>query len=155
MSSKEKNHYEAGAIHLDHHKEANVTINGNVGSDALAKMMSNFFNDAEEADFEEVNDEATTDKQQQPTENSSNHSKMENLVEQLAPIFFNDQQEAANFVKQIQNMKPRQITALVSDLVRDRIISDISSRRVLWTILHDNGLYPLSESNWNSQVKIF
>ena len=62
------------------------------------------------------------------------------IVAKLSPIFFND------------DMKPKQITDMVNKLVRARIISEMSRKRELWSVLHDYGLYEKSESNWNSQV---
>lgn len=80
-------------------------------------------------------------------------SESSDIVKKLAPIFFNNLKEAENFVHQIQNMKPKQITALVSNWVKERKISEKSCNRDLWTVLYDSRLYPYTESNWNSQVK--
>ena len=74
------------------------------------------------------------------------------IVAKLSPIFFNDESEASSFLSEIQDMKPKQITDMVNKLVRARIISEMSRKRELWSVLHDYGLYEKSESNWNSQV---
>ena len=74
------------------------------------------------------------------------------IVAKLSPIFFNDESEASSFLSEIQDMKPKQITDRVNKLVRARIISEMSRKRELWSVLHDYGLYEKSESNWNSQV---
>ena len=48
----ERNHYDAGAIHNDHHKEINI---GTVSESVLKDLISNFFkDDAEDAEYEEV-----------------------------------------------------------------------------------------------------
>lgn len=77
----------------------------------------------------------------------------EDLVEQTSGCFYNDQAAAREFLERIRGMKNREITKLVNDLVDDRVISDLSKGRPLWTILHDNQLYTASESNWNQQIK--
>jgi hypothetical protein len=75
------------------------------------------------------------------------------IVKQLAPIFWGDEEKADNFLENIQNMKPKQITELVKNLVFDNEISGMSKGRDLWKVLHENRLYGPSESNWNQQVK--
>ena len=74
------------------------------------------------------------------------------IVAKLKPIFYNDEEEANNFLSEIQGMKAKQITDRVNQLVRARMISEMSRKRELWMVLHDYGLYEKSESNWNSQV---
>jgi hypothetical protein len=77
----------------------------------------------------------------------------EDLVEQTSGCFYNDQAAAREFLERIRGMKNKEITKLVKDLADDRVISDLSKGRPLWTILHDNQLYTASESNWNQQIK--
>ena len=74
------------------------------------------------------------------------------IVAKLKPIFYNDEEEANNFLSDILRMKAKQITDRVNQLVRARMISEMSRKRELWMVLHDYGLYDKSESNWNSQV---
>lgn len=52
-------------------------------------------------------------------------------------------------------MKPVEITNLVKKLVKDKIIAEMSYHRDLWKVLNEAGLYPRTESNWNSQVDKF
>jgi hypothetical protein len=78
--------------------------------------------------------------------------KKKEIVAKLKPIFFNNESEASSFLSEIQSMKSTQITARVKQLVRERIISDMSCKRELWSVLHDYGLYDKTESNWNLQV---
>lgn len=75
------------------------------------------------------------------------------IVEELKTIFWGDEEEAANFLHRIQNMKNKEITQLVKKLVEDKKISDKSCNRPLWTILNAHKLYTASESNWNNQLK--
>jgi hypothetical protein len=74
-------------------------------------------------------------------------------VEKLKPIFFGIEQEAREFLIAIQGMKPIQVTEQVNRLVTDGKISELSRKRVLYSILHDANLYEPSEQNWCSQVK--
>jgi len=75
------------------------------------------------------------------------------LVEKLRPIFWGVESEAHSFVDKIRGMKNRQVTDLVKTLVRKNIISEMSCKRPLWTILHDAGLYGANESNWNNMLR--
>ena len=85
--------------------------------------------------------QATLDEQQAAT------------VEKLKPLFFGIEQEARAFLIAIQGMKPIQITEQVNRLVTDGKLSELSRKRVLYSILHDANLYEPSEQNWCSQVK--
>lgn len=76
----------------------------------------------------------------------------EDIVMSLKQIFFDDEAEARKFLASIQNMKSTQITAKVNELVKAKIISDKSHKHDLWNVLHKNGLYSPTESNWNQQV---
>ncbi len=75
------------------------------------------------------------------------------IVDELTPIFWGEEKEADKFLTSIQGMKPIQITELVKKLVDYNLISEMSKGRRLWKVLHDNGLYKPSESNWNQQLK--
>lgn len=86
-----------------------------------------------------------------PSMNTKDQSSV--VVLQLKPIFFGIEEEAKAFLESIQGMKPTQITAKVNQLVGEQKISELSSHRDLWKVLHDNGYYNKTESNWNMQVK--
>lgn len=75
------------------------------------------------------------------------------IIEKLRPIFYGIEEEAKNFLLSIQNATPRQIADTVNQMVKDGKISELSSHRPLWKVLHDCGLYDRSESNWNTYVK--
>ncbi len=96
-------------------------------------------------------------KKEQQVEEPKSEKKAERkgtdeLVIALKPIFFGDEDEARAFLDDIQGMKPKQVTECVKAYLRMKKISDVSCRRDLWVILHENGLYDKSESNWNKQI---
>ena len=76
------------------------------------------------------------------------------LIARLKPIFYNNEDDARLFLKEINGMKPGDITDLVNTWVRDkRISNDGNSRKgVLWEILNDVGLYSRSRQNWCRRV---
>ena len=75
------------------------------------------------------------------------------IIDRLKPIFYGSEQEARAFHESIQGMKPTQITDMVNQLVNEKKISELSSHRDLWKVLHDFDLYKRTEANWNMQVK--
>lgn len=79
--------------------------------------------------------------------------KEQDVVNQLAPIFYGSRTDAEDFLRRIQNMKPVGITRLVREWVKNKKISDVSHKTDLWRILHDNGLYTPTLSNWINQVR--
>jgi hypothetical protein len=78
---------------------------------------------------------------------------MEEVTEQLLPIFYNDRVAVRDFLSNCLNRKPQEITKQVYELVQKRVISDISAHRPLWQVLHDYDIYEKTESNWNDQLK--
>lgn len=79
----------------------------------------------------------------------------EDLVKKLMPIFFNNEENVQRFLKEIRGMAPTVVTDIVNQWVKDKRISNYGNSRkgVLWSILHEAGLYPKSKSNWNGRVK--
>ena len=79
----------------------------------------------------------------------------EALVAQLLPIFYNNESDVRQFLKEIEGMATQDITDVVNRWVKDKRISDYGNSRkgVLWGILHDAGLYLKSKTNWNGRVK--
>ena len=75
------------------------------------------------------------------------------LIKKLTPIFYNNENEATNFLASVKGMKSTQITALVNQLVTEKKISDLSKNRDLWSLLYEAGIYNKTESNWNQQMK--
>ncbi len=76
------------------------------------------------------------------------------VLEKLKPIFYNNEDDARLFLKEITGMKPNNITDLVNMWVKDQRISNYGNSRkgVLWEILKDAGLYPKSRQNWCRRV---
>lgn len=77
----------------------------------------------------------------------------QDVVNQLAPIFYGSRTDAEDFFQRIRCMKPVEVTSLVNKLVKDKKISNMRRKKDLWRVLHDNGLYTPTVTNWNSQVK--
>lgn len=125
-----------GAMHIQHVEHLNV------GGDNMTVYNGTVINHAPQAeakaDAAPADDDAPAD---------------EPLVQQLAPIFFGSDTEASVFVARARTMKPTGITQLVAQLVVKKTISDKSYGRDLWKLLHDNGIYTKSETNWNQQVR--
>lgn len=86
-------------------------------------------------------------------EKYGNDKSQQELVEKLKPIFYGSESDAEVFLSSIKGMKPKQITDKVNQMVREKKISEMSSHRDLWKVLHDSGIYTPTESNWNQQVK--
>lgn len=80
------------------------------------------------------------------------NEKEQDIVSQLTPLFFGNENDAKDFLLSIQGIKPRQITEIVNRMVSERKISELSYHRDLYRILHNCGIYTCSESNWNQQV---
>lgn len=88
-----------------------------------------------------------------PAENEECADKNDELIDRICPIFYNDVNQAKEFVNKIRGMKATQITEMVKDLRTKKIISEMSCHHDLWFILHEVGLYTKTESNWNERIK--
>ena len=75
-------------------------------------------------------------------------------VDELKPLFFNNESNVRRFLKEIGGMPPNNITDLVNLWVKDQRISNYGNSRkgVLWGILNDAGLYSRSRQNWCRRV---
>lgn len=80
-------------------------------------------------------------------------SSEEEWIDELLSCFMGIKENALEFVKTARRLQPKQITNLVNAWVAQRKISELSCKRDLWKPLHAHGIYPCSESNWNSQVR--
>lgn len=89
-------------------------------------------------------------------ENTNENSDYdEDLVSKLMPIFYNNEEDVWQFLKEIQGMAQEDITDVVNRWVEEKRISDYGNSRkgVLWGILHEAKLYTRSKTNWNERVK--
>lgn len=77
----------------------------------------------------------------------------ESLVDKLAPVFYGNRELVSEFLGRIKGTKPTDVTAEVNRLLKERKVSDVSCNKVLWEILHGNGYYTPTLSNWNSQIR--
>lgn len=77
----------------------------------------------------------------------------ESLVDKLAPVFYGNRELVSEFLGRIKGTKPTDVTAEVNRLLKERKVSDVSCNKVLWEILHENGYYTPTLSNWNSQIR--
>lgn len=111
-------------------KEQNITV----------ESGANFYNGSQP--------KKKSDKQEPEESNNS-------IIDQLKNVCFGDRNVAATFLSQIKGMKNMEITALVHEYVKANKISEMSSHRDLWRILHDNALYNATESNWNTALSKF
>ena len=93
-----------------------------------------------------------TQKGQKATDEEADKKKK--VAECIKGCFFGEISAAENFVNEISQMKPTQITALVNKLLAAEKISKLSCNRDLWKPLNEAGLYRPSESNWNKQIQI-
>ena len=92
---------------------------------------------------------------QEPADASEESQPMdEETVEELKPLFYNNDENVRRFLKEIDGMPPNDITDLVNQWVQKKWISDYGNSRkgVLWEILKDAGLYTKSRQNWNRRV---
>lgn len=78
---------------------------------------------------------------------------LDELVQQLKPIFWGDEAAALEFLRAVRKARPKQITTTVNEWVAAKRISPQSCHRDLWKVLNEAGIYTPSESNWNQQVK--
>ena len=76
------------------------------------------------------------------------------IVMQLIPIFYNDKAEIGKFLSRIKGVKPTEITATVTRLVKEGKVSALSCKGDMWKIMYDAGLYQNEKNTWNKQVII-
>ena len=76
------------------------------------------------------------------------------IVAKLKPMFFNDEKNVKEFLKNIRGTKPSFITSLVNEWVKEGRISSYCDTRKgdLWKVLNDAGLYTKTKQNWCKQV---
>ena len=75
-------------------------------------------------------------------------------VEELKPLFYNNEPNVRRFLREIMGMPPKDITELVNQWVKNKRITNFGNSRkgVLWKILHKARLYSRSRQNWCRRV---
>ena len=123
----------------DMHEKHNSTVQ--IGQLILKVNGNNYYHGNTE--MEEPTD-AT--EETQPEDNDT--------VQKLKPLFYNNEDNVIRFLKEIDSMPPNNITDLVNQWVKDKLISDYGNSRKgeLWKILHDAKLYSRTIQNWNRRV---
>lgn len=116
------------------------TFNGPVYTSPLKK------HDSVEAAEEMAEAESGEIKAEQATESVSC------IEDELLPIFYGSKEEVEHFMQAIKGAKGVQVVNQVCDLVKRKIISDVSCRKPLWSILNQHGYYTKSYSNWTKMV---
>ena len=123
----------------DMHEKHNNTVQ--IGQLILKVNGNNYYND-------DIYKEEPTDvaEDAQPVDNDT--------VQKLKPLFYNNEDNVWRFLKEIDSMPPNDITDLVNQWVKDKLISDYGNSRKgeLWKILHDANLYSRTLQNWNRRV---
>ena len=92
---------------------------------------------------------------EEPTDATEGTQPEDNdTVQKLKPLFYNNEDNVKRFLKEIEGMPPNNITDLVNQWVKDKLISDYGNSRKgeLWKILHDAKLYSRTIQNWNRRV---
>lgn len=74
------------------------------------------------------------------------------LINELLPIFMNNRAAAAEFLQDIREAKPTDITKRVKLLVKEGTISEEMSHKDLYDILFKYHYYDRTLQNWNSQL---
>lgn len=123
----------------DMHEKHNSSVQ--IGQLILKVNGNNYYNDDMKT---EESTEAT--EETQPVDNDT--------VQKLKPLFYNNEDNVWRFLKEIDSMPPNNITDLVNQWVKDKLISDYGNSRKgeLWDILNKAGLYTKSRQNWNRRV---
>lgn len=74
------------------------------------------------------------------------------IVLDIKPFFYNDEDAARKFLKQIRGLEPTMITSLVKKLVDKEKFPDALKSKNFCDVLIKHNLYNRSYSNWNAQV---
>ena len=74
------------------------------------------------------------------------------VLKQLKGCFFGDEEVARRFLNEVAGVKPTQVIEIVGKYIGKNEMSKLSCRRDLWKVLHENGYYEPTESNWNKAI---
>lgn len=121
--------------------KGNVTIGTFIERGAKVEQVNNT-----------ITQDASTDQSQHPTQVNNNLVVQESLISELLPIFMNNREAAAEFLQDIREAKPTDITKRVKLLVKEGTISEEMSHKDLYDILFKYHYYDRTLQNWNSQL---
>ena len=80
------------------------------------------------------------------------YDDQQKIVLDISPYFYNDEDAARKFLKQIQGAEPTMITSLVKKLVdKDKFPETLKSKG-FHSVLVKHNLYTKSYQNWNDQM---
>lgn len=75
------------------------------------------------------------------------------IITQLLPAFNFDTEVTEEFLRFAKSVEDKsQITDMVKSLYAEGKIAHKHARRHIWKPLHDKGIYPCSETNWNNHI---
>ena len=102
----------------------------------------------------DIVDEGSQGRFAEPVQPGADDAWMEVLTARLKPLFYGDEANVRQFLKEIRDMADQDITDLVNRWVEQRRISDYGNSRkgMLWKILYEAGLYKRTKQNWNHRV---
>lgn len=87
-------------------------------------------------------------------EKESMQNEEQNLISELKPIFYGDEEKAKEYIDHIKkidnNTEKAQYTG---QMVIDKFISSVSYKTPLWKILNKHKLYTPGANNWNKSLK--
>ena len=92
--------------------------------------------------------------EEEAEDDRSHPAAEEDIVEELAPIFYHDKKVVRQFLKQIRGVKPTEVTKQVNILIREGKVSTKSCQKELWIVLSRHGLYGRTYQNWHNQINV-
>ena len=117
-------------------------------------QMTQIHEDMRKLMKEHEEDELKEEKEMKEKATEETQRVYNDKVQKLKPLFYNNEDNVKRFLKEIDSMPPNNITDLVNQWVKDKLISDYGNSRKgeLWDILNKAGLYTKSRQNWNRRV---
>lgn len=89
----------------------------------------------------------------QSSDNKKEGDENEYLILQLMPICMDNEEYAREFLEEVRGKNAREITDIVKVYRENKKVSPILCHRNLWQVLHENGIYKMTERNWNERIK--
>lgn len=127
------------ANHFGHFKDQN----GNPFNDKqIIYAFAQFFDDEKMKDFATSKEEI----------NSANVE----LVKKMCPLFYNNIVVTNSFIEKIKSTNTNtETTRIAAEFVNKKLLSDLSCKKPLWEILHNNNLYSAKLNNWCKSINTF